>query len=131
MLTSQSYSAAEPRAGSAALKRVANVEKNLEVQLLSAISEVERRHLGLITRVFRALERFTIHLVEVIQNRSATSRHCVSLRARFAAAVHRQIGKTLERSLGILSFEDQVFRRSNYEAARIEWIRRWRVHCER
>ena len=130
MSTSLSYRAPAELMGLATFKRVANVEKNLEVKWLSAISEVERRHLRLITRAFGALEGLAIHLVEIVQDCSATSRHCISLRARFATSVHRQIGETLERGLRVLSFEDQVFRRPNNEPTWIEWIRRWRVHCE-
>ena len=42
----------------AALDRVADVEQDLEVQLLAAVGEIERRHLRVVAGGLRALERF-------------------------------------------------------------------------
>src|SRR5665213_1909391 len=52
---------------------VANVEKDLEVQLLATISEVERGHLGLVARSLGAFECLAIHVVEVGENSVAGS----------------------------------------------------------
>src|SRR4029079_10025416 len=51
------------RRWSAALQRITNIEKGLEIQLLSAICEVERGHLALVARFLRALKGFAVHLV--------------------------------------------------------------------
>ena len=48
--------------------RVAHVEQNLEVQLLAAIAEVERRHLRVVAAGLGSIERLFVHLVEVGEN---------------------------------------------------------------
>src|ERR1019366_228897 len=58
-----------------ALDRVADVEQDLEVQLLAAIGEVERRHLRVVAGCLGALERLAVHLIEVGENAIAGSGH--------------------------------------------------------
>ena len=58
---------------------VPDVEEDLEVQLLAPIGEIERRHLGLVARRLRALERFAVHVVEVGEDAFAGARHAVLL----------------------------------------------------
>ena len=60
-------------------QRVPDVEEDLEIQLLAPIGEIERRHLGLVARRLRALERFAVHVVEVGEDAFAGARHAVLL----------------------------------------------------
>src|ERR1035437_3371081 len=62
-----------------ALDCVANIQQNLEIQLLAAIGEVERRHLCVVARGLRALERLAVHLVEVGKDAIAGSGHACLL----------------------------------------------------
>jgi len=50
------------------LDGVPDIQQDLEVQLLAPVREIECRHLRLIIRCFRALERFGVHLIEIGQN---------------------------------------------------------------
>ena len=60
--------AGRARASAAPLDRVPHVEQDLEVQLLAAIGEVERRLLRRVAGFLGALERLAVHLVQVAQN---------------------------------------------------------------
>ena len=63
----------------ASLDGVADVEQDLEVQLLAAIGEIERRHLRVVAGGLRALERFAVHVVEVGEDAFAGAGHAVLL----------------------------------------------------
>ncbi|MFN9907218.1 MAG: hypothetical protein ACK56F_14045, partial [bacterium] len=47
------------------LHRVAHVEQDLEIQLLATIREVERGHLGRVTRLLGAVKGLAVHLFQV------------------------------------------------------------------
>ncbi len=47
---------------------IPHVEQDLEIELLAAISEVERGHLRIVTRGLGPFERFAVHLVEVAED---------------------------------------------------------------
>ena len=51
--------------GSPSLEGVAYVEEDFEVELLAAVGEIERCHLGGVTGGLGALERLAVHLIEV------------------------------------------------------------------
>src|SRR6185312_2741016 len=55
----------------ATLKCVANVEKDLEVELLPPVGKIECRHLALIAGGLGPLECFAVHLVKIVQNCAA------------------------------------------------------------
>lgn len=57
------------------LECVANVEKDLEVELLAPVREIERGHLSRITGGFGTLESVPVHVVEVCENPIAGAGH--------------------------------------------------------
>src|SRR5688500_12087334 len=56
-----------------------DVEQDLEVELLAAIGEVERRHLRVVASGLGALEGFAIHRLQVFHNTVARAGHTGSL----------------------------------------------------
>ncbi len=50
------------------LDGVADVQQDLKIELFAPVREVECRHLRVITRCLRALERFGVHLIEIGQD---------------------------------------------------------------
>jgi len=56
-------------------QRVPDVQKDLEVQLLAAISEVEGGHLGVVASGLGPLECFAVHVVDVGEDAFARAGH--------------------------------------------------------
>src|SRR6185437_14857489 len=88
------------RAHSATLHRVANVQQNLEVQLLAPIGEIERRHLRLILRRLGTLERLAVHLVEVGQDAIARTGHTDCLEGSKDETGRLDLGRRLDARFG-------------------------------
>ena len=79
-------------ATSATLDRVANVEQDLEVELLTTVGEVERGLLSLIARRLRAGECLAIHLVEVGEDAFTSAGHTSRLEKVRGQSRRRVIG---------------------------------------
>ena len=74
------------------LDRVPHVEQNFEIQLFTTIGEVERRHRGGVGRFFGTVERFAIHLFEIVQNPFTGTRHTQALEGFVGKAGRDVIG---------------------------------------
>src|SRR5438094_9567531 len=59
----------------AALHSFANIEQDLEVELFTAIGEIQRRHLRLVAGSFGTVERLAVHLVKVAEDSLAGAGH--------------------------------------------------------
>src|SRR5579884_3046772 len=100
------------RESSLPLDRVPDVQKNLEIELLAAVSKVERGHLGFVAGGLGALERFAVHLVEVGQDPFAGAGHADSLEG-----VKGQSGNVVARASQVIAF-DLLFDLVEQESAR-------------
>lgn len=110
------------RRWSAALQCIPDIEKYLEVQLLSAICEVKRGHLRFVARFLRALKGFAVHLVQVLKDAITGAGHQVLYGRRALGknvAVAVDTGNALENSFRIAALEEEFLRRTNGESA---WI---------
>ena len=102
------------------LHRVTHVEQDLEVELLSAVGEVERGHLGLIAGRLGTLERLAVHLVEVRQDTIAGTGHGAG---RGLGRLVPEAGDPVEDLLRVTPVEEESLRRPENESSRVDWVR--------
>jgi hypothetical protein len=111
-----------PTDRSPSLYRIANIQQNLEVQLLAPVGEVEGSHLAVVASGLCALEGLAVHVVEVGEDAITGAGHAGSLDGSGREA--RRVGFRLSVvGLTIDGIEQVASSCPEQEASRVERIR--------